>query len=232
MRVYLCVFCKSLTLGKTRQKSLIIKYKDHNTPYFKWWTTSKRETEMPISSQQILLSILNNSKNKGEIYPIKMRAVSEGVSSWLLKGGVTLRGFGTGSGGVGTAQGVMTLIPNVLSMKTAFQKEGMSSSESYYTPIVLGLSQLKYTVLGVSPIVGVGSWTGAVDKAIEGLLYSEIDTAMVKNGVKGNYVGEITALSSGICGLFSTGTVKGTGIIVGSGSPTATTSQLTDIKVF
>lgn len=186
---------------------------------------------MPISSGIIYTSILANNTNTGQMYPLKVLSISEAVSTWLGAGGVTLSGNGTGSGGVGTAQGVMDILPNVVGMAGAFKSNGLFLAEKYYLPVVLGLSALKYPVVGASPVVGSGSWSGAVDMAMMGTLYIEIDLAMLKNGVSGFYKGEISAWAMGICSLFSTGTVKGTGIIVGSGSPTVVNSPLTKIKV-
>ena len=186
---------------------------------------------MPISSGIIYSSIIANNKNTGQMYPLKVLSISEAVSSWLSKGGVTLSGKGIGSGGVGTAQGVMKILPNVAGMALAFKANGLFLAEKYYLPVVSGLSALKYPVVGASPVVGAGTWFGAVDMAIVETLYIEIDLAMLKNGVSGFYKGEISAWASGICSLFSTGTVKGTGIIVGTGSPTAMDSPLTKIKV-
>jgi hypothetical protein len=186
---------------------------------------------MPISSRLILANILSsNVSNTGQHYPLKMKSISEAVSSWLSMGGVTLSGRGVGSGGIGTATGVMNLLPDVTSMDLAFKANGLFLAEKYYLPVVLGLSALKYPVVGASPIVGVGSWSGAVDMAMVGTLYIEIDLAMLKNGVSGFYKGEISAWAMGICSLFSTGSVVG-GIIVGTSSPISMDSPLTKIKV-
>ena len=186
---------------------------------------------MPISSRLILANILSsNVSNTGQHYPLKMKSISEAVSSWLSMGGVTLSGRGVGSGGIGTATGVMNLLPDVTSMDLAFKANGLFLAEKYYLPVVLGLSALKYPVVGASPIVGVGSWSGAVDMAMVGTLYIEIVLSMLKNGVSGFYKGEISAWAMGICSLFSTGSVVG-GIIVGTSSPISMDSPLTKIKV-
>ena len=124
----------------------------------------------------------------------------------------------------------MNILPDVTSMDLAFKSNGLFLAEKYYLPVVLGLSALKYPVVGASPIVGVGSWSGVVEKPIESLLYIEIEKSMVKNGVSGFYKGETGAWSSGICSLFSTGSVVG-GIIVGTSSPISMDSPLTKIKV-
>ena len=114
---------------------------------------------MPIPSELILSKILLNSSNTGHIYPLKMRGLSEGISSWLMKGGVMVGGTGIGTAGGGTASGVLSVIPDFSVFSLGFKSNGLLLAERYYAPVVLGLSQLPITVGGVSVGVGLGTWS-------------------------------------------------------------------------
>ena len=185
---------------------------------------------MPIPSELILSKILLNSSNTGHIYPLKMRGLSEGISSWLMKGGVMVEGTGIGTAGGGTASGVLSVIPDFSVFSLGFKSNGLLLAERYYAPVVLGLSQLPITVGGVSVGVGLGTWSGKVIFSNSASLLLEIELGMLKNGVSGLYKGETVAWSSSISSLFLKGVIP-SGTIQGAGSAVSASTQLTNLKV-
>lgn len=185
---------------------------------------------MPVPKELIFAKIMSNNTNTGQMYPLKARAISDGVSTWLTSGGMLVGGNGTGTAGTGTANGILNLIPEITSFSIGFTSNGLFSSEPYYLPVLLGLSQIQYPVAGASVGVGAGSWMGFVEISDPSSLIGFIEVGMTKNGVSGFYKSEITAWANSISSLFLTGSVVG-GTITGTGSPASSTNKLTLLKV-
>jgi hypothetical protein len=151
------------------------------------------------------------------------QAVELGLYQWLTACQVV--GVGVGTLGVGVCNGTLVVVPNGTLMESAFKGNGLLGvlSPTLWVPIMLGISKT-YPFVGESSLVGVGNFTGGfVGDPI--LLMQLLVSSFTGVGIVGvERVRLCTALSQGIYGHFQVSV--GTGVIVGSASPSASSGLL------
>ena len=184
-------------------------------------TLNDREYQMPIPglvSGAIMASSSSKTPQMGQI----ALSVESALYQWLSVQQIV--GVSVGTAGVGTAGGSLLVTPNSPLMEGAFKSNGIVGiyAPVLWVPIVMGISQA-YAFTGASPIVGVGSYTGAfVGDPV--LLMQLLIAHMTMNGILGaERVRLCNALAQGINSHFLSGKVFGS--VVGPPSSVPMTGQ-------
>jgi len=160
-------------------------------------------------------AIMASSSSKTPQMAQIAQGVELGLYQWFLSPTTLVQGVGVGMPApptppippvpfVPSMTGTVTVLPNAGIMEAAFKANGLVGvfAPVMWVPIMLGVS-LPHVIGGVSPLVGVGSFTGAVigDPI---LLSSLLVVSFNSVGIVGLEVPRIcSALGQGIFGLFS-----------------------------
>lgn len=154
-------------------------------------------------------AIMASSSSKTPQMAQIAQAVELGLYQWFLSPTTLVQGVGVGMPAPPVVPpplmtGTVTVLPNAGIMEGAFKGNGLVGvfAPVMWTPIMLGVS-LPHVIGGASPLVGVGSFTGAVigDPI---LLSSLLVVSFNSVGIVGLEVPRIcSALGQGIFGLFS-----------------------------
>lgn len=154
---------------------------------------------------------------------LKLKGLCVGISTWL-RVGYTVSSFSVGSVGVGTCQGSLFLNVGgasslmLRSLTGTGQMSGLLVS-SYASALGNGIASLPYLISGVSPSVGVGTFTVTGGVGEPSSLVSALQSGLVSVGYSGVVSSlEIGGISEGVVSLFTVG-VSGTGGVVGTPSP-------------
>ena len=178
----------------------------------------------PLAPGLISASIMSVSTSKMPHMVSIANAVDMSLSEWLRLSHIACTGAGVV--GVGTANGLLTVVPNPMTIEAGFKGIGLLGSlpPLLYTPISFGISGV-YGLQGMSPTVGVGGFVGGFVGDL-GLLISSLSRNLTLNGVSGVEVGRLSiGLGNGIYSHFLSSIVVG--VIVGGVGPSPSSSPIT-----
>lgn len=171
---------------------------------------------MPVNPANIALQIIAaGPKPGGPTLAQLALAIGNGVSAWVVAGGVTLVGVSTGLTGAGAVAGKYTVIPNPLPIAAALAASGVVGVTAPTIAVAVGIGV--GTALNIDAIyagacggVSVGSDQIVTVYADAPSLALALATAMAGTGMVGPTVPQVAAgLATGIAGLVMTGTGTG-----------------------